>query len=128
MPVTTVLFDLGNTLFHFDHAFAAAVLTRHGFTANAGDVAAAEYHGKRAIDAQMRARRVGTDATRHHPYVEAILEALGAPPELWAPVSSELREENVRNSLWRVVHDDTPDVLAALRARGFRLGVVSNAD
>jgi len=126
--ISTVLFDLGNTLFHFDHAFAAAVITRHGRAVSAADVATAEYHGKRAIDAQMRARRTGTDATRHQPYVEAILDGLGVPPAAWPHIAAELRDENTRNSLWRVVHADTPAVLAALRQRGFRLGVVSNAD
>jgi putative hydrolase of the HAD superfamily len=128
MRVTTVLFDLGNTLFHFDHAFAAALITRHGFAVTAADVASAEYHGKRAVDAQMRARRIGTDATRQRPYVSATLEGLGVPAESWTRISDALQEENARNSLWRVVHADTPEVLATLRARGFRLGVVSNAD
>jgi len=126
--VSTVLFDLGNTLFHFDHGFAAAVICRHGCTVDAAAVAAAEYHGKHAIDAQMRARRTGTDATRQLPYVEAILDALGVPAAAWPRITSELQDENRRDSLWRVVHDDTPAVLTALRRRGFRLGVVSNAD
>ena len=43
-------------------------------------------------------------------------------------IGDELRAENARATIWCVMHDDTPDVLAALRARGYTLGVVSNAD
>ena len=126
--VNTILFDLGNTLSHLDHSFVAEVITRHGRAVHAGEVAAAEYRGKAAVDAQMRARRAGTDATRHRPYFDAILHTLGVQAEVWPAIAADLQAENARASLWRVIHDDTPSVLAALRARGYQLGVVSNAD
>jgi putative hydrolase of the HAD superfamily len=126
--VTTVLFDLGNTLSHLDHAFVADVITQHGRAVDAGAVAAAEYRGKVAVDAQMRARRAGTDATRHRPYFDAMLHTLDVPPEVWPAIAAALQAENARASLWRVIHDETPSVLAELRARGYQLGVVSNAD
>lgn len=126
--IATVLFDLGNTISHLDHAFVAQVITRHGRAVETAEFAAAEYRGKAAIDAQMRARRFGTDATRQRPYFDSILESLNVAPEAWPSIGAELQEENTRSSLWRIIHDDTPSVLGALRARGFQLGVVSNAD
>jgi putative hydrolase of the HAD superfamily len=128
MPVTTVLFDLGNTLFHLDHAFIAATISAQGHPVAAAEVAAAEYHGKASVDADIRARRMGTDATRQLPYFETILDVLGVPAAARPAVAAALREENTRNSLWRVIHDDTPAVLSELRARGYALGIVSNAD
>jgi putative hydrolase of the HAD superfamily len=126
--VSTVLFDLGNTLRHLDHAFVATVITRHDRPVEALEMARAEYHGKAAVDAQLRARRTGTDATRQQPYFDAIMDALGIAAAARAAIEADLREENTRDILWRVMHDDTPSVLATLRARGYTLGVVSNAD
>jgi putative hydrolase of the HAD superfamily len=126
--VTTVLFDLGNTLHHLDHAFIAEVLTRHGHPTDAHAVAVAEYRGKAAVDATFRARRGGDDASRVVPYFETIMAALGIAPAAVEPVGAALRAENERRCLWRVLREDTPAVLAELRRRGYRLGIVSNAD
>jgi len=126
--ITSVLFDLGNTLHHLDHAYIAEVIGRHADPVRAADVAAAEYHGKAAVDAHLRSRRMGTDATRQRPYFDAMLAALAVPEHAWRAIDTDLRAENDRSSIWRVIHPDTPEVLAALRARGYTLGVVSNAD
>lgn len=123
-----VLFDVGNTLHHLDHAWIAACVTAHGYPVAARDVAVAEYRGKAAVDALFRARRAGTDATRAPSYLDVILAALGVPEAARPALAADLQAENARASLWRVMHDDTPEVLAALRARGLRLAVVSNAD
>jgi putative hydrolase of the HAD superfamily len=129
MPqISTVLFDLGNTLRHLDHAFIAEVISQHAHAVRADDVAAAEYRGKAAVDAAFRARRIGNDASRQAPYFETILGALGVAQTAWAAIAAALRDENTRDCLWRIMHDDTPAVLAELRARGYTLGVVSNAD
>jgi putative hydrolase of the HAD superfamily len=125
---TTILFDVGNTLHHLDHARVAAVIRRHAHAVDAAAVAAAEYQGKAAVDASFRARRIGTDATRQRPYFDAIMEALQVDAAAWPAISEELRSENARSTIWCVMLDDTPDVLSALRARGYTLGVVSNAD
>ncbi len=126
--ITTVLFDLGNTLLHLDHAFIAATIAAQGHPVSAVEVATAEYQGKVAVDAAFRARRVGTDASRQPSYFETILDVLGVPTAARPAIAAALREENIRDSLWRIIHDDTPAVLAALRARGYTLGIVSNAD
>jgi putative hydrolase of the HAD superfamily len=127
-PVRTVLFDLGNTLRHLDHAFVAGVISRHARAVPADEFARAEYHGKAAVDAQFRARRAGTDATRQRPYFEAIMDALGIGDEVRPAIRADLEAENTRDTLWRVMHADTPAVLDELRRRGYILGVVSNAD
>ena len=43
-------------------------------------------------------------------------------------VVAELEAEHARENLWRVAAPGARDALAALRARGLRLAVVSNAD
>ncbi len=126
--VRAVLFDVGNTLHHIDHGWIAACLARHGHPATAHQVAVSEYRAKAAIDALFRRRAAGTDASRQVPYVEIILATLDVPAALREAVAADIVAENRRAALWRVMHDDTPDVLAALRARGLALAVVSNAD
>jgi putative hydrolase of the HAD superfamily len=123
-----IVFDVGNTLHHVDHAWVADCITRHGHATNTREVQIAEYRAKAAIDALFRAADAGNDATRQRSYLEVVLETLDVPRAAQAPIAAALRAENERLSLWRVQHDDTPDVLAALRARGLTLGVVSNAD
>jgi putative hydrolase of the HAD superfamily len=124
-----VLFDLGNTLHHLDHAWIAACISATGHPTTARQVHEAEYLGKAAVDARFRARTdPGSDASRQTDYVGIILHALAVPVEQRPAITAALHEENRQRSLWRVMHDDTPAVLAALRARGLQLAVVSNAD
>ncbi|MFN8545572.1 MAG: HAD family hydrolase [Candidatus Binatia bacterium] len=126
--MSTVLFDVGNTLHHLDHAFIATVVTRAGHPTTAGAVAHGEYAAKAAVDEMFRARAGGADGGRQLSYFEVALVAAGVPEAALADVMAALVAENARRSLWRVLHADTADVLAALVARGFSLGVVSNAD
>jgi putative hydrolase of the HAD superfamily len=126
--VSTVLFDAGNTLAHLDHALIAERTARHWQPVGVRQVAVAEYAAKAAVDEWFRARSAGTDSARLAGYYEVILDALGVPPEAARRIVAELHEENQRESIWRVVPADAPEVLAELGRRGFVLGVVSNAD
>jgi len=124
-----ILFDLGNTLHHLDHAWIADCLSAHGQVTSARQVQEAEYLGKADVDARFRHRAdPGNDSSRQTDYVGIILNALGVPVERRPAIADALHAENRRASLWRVMHEDTPEVLAALRARGLQLAVVSNAD
>ena len=126
--ISAVVFDVGNTLHHIDHAFIAATIEQHGFRASEHDVAVAEYRAKAAVDEQFRARAGGVDAGRRLSYFETILETLNVPSSAFESITSALHAEDQSQSLWRVMRPDTPDVLAELCRRGYRLAVVSNAD
>jgi putative hydrolase of the HAD superfamily len=126
--VSTVLFDVGNTLRHLDHAYVAAVISHHARPVETLEFARAEYRGKAAVDAELRGRRIGTDSTRQRPYLDAIMDALEVAEAVRPQIDADLRAEDARETLWRVIHHDTPAVLATLCARGYTLGVVSNAD
>jgi len=128
MPLRAILFDVGNTLHHLDHAWIAGCVSAHGHRVDAHDVAVAEYRGKAMVDARFRAAAAEDDASRARSYIAVILDALAVPAAAQAPVTAALDAENARASLWRVLQADTAAVLAALRARGLRLAVVSNAD
>src|SRR5947207_2939436 len=61
-------------------------------------------------------------------YFAMVLRGLGIPPPEIPSLLETLRAHNQEDCLWRVLEPDTPEVLDALRARGFVLGVISNAD
>ncbi len=126
--ISAVVFDVGNTLHHIDHAYIAATIEQHGVPATEHQVAVAEYRAKAAVDEHFRASTGGVDAGRHVAYFETLLATLDVPENMFASITGALQAENQRRSLWRVMRPDTPDVLAELRRRGFTLAVVSNAD
>ena len=126
--VSTIVFDVGNTLHHLDHAFIAANVTRHSHAVTARDVALAEYAAKAGVDADFRTRVAGVDATRRFSYFETLLAALDVRREAFEAIGAALKAEDQRASLWRVMEPDTPAVIATLRQRGYQLAVVSNAD
>ena len=126
--ISAVVFDVGNTLHHLDHAYIAATIEQQGLHTTAHEVAMAEYRAKAVVDEQFRARAGGGDAGRRLSYFETLLEAAGVPRSAFASITEALHAEDQRRSLWRVMHPETPDVLAELRHRGFTLAVVSNAD
>ncbi|MBI3782007.1 MAG: HAD family hydrolase [Deltaproteobacteria bacterium] len=126
--VTTVLFDVGNTLQHLDHAFIAARICERSHKVGVGDVMTAELAAKRAIDALFHGNNGGNDTTRQRGYFETIMDTLSVPAEAAARVVEDLHAENAQRMLWRVMHPETPRVLSELRDRGFKLGVVSNSD
>jgi HAD superfamily hydrolase (TIGR01509 family) len=126
--VSTILFDVGNTLHHLDYALIAEIVGRHGHSTTAHAVCLAEYAAKAAVDEQFRARRAGKDHDRRFSYFGVILDQLAVPDMAREPIIADLKAEDLGESLWRVMHADTPKVIAELRRRGFTLGVVSNAD
>src|SRR5205823_5408102 len=98
--VSTILFDVGNTLHHLDHAFIGDAVTRHSHRVEPHDVAVAECVAKAAVDELFRARRAGGDAGRRVAYFETILAALQVPARAIAVIVADLHAEDARASLW----------------------------
>jgi putative hydrolase of the HAD superfamily len=121
---------------HLDYAAIAAAIGRHASRVSALAVREAEYEAKASVDRRLRAESPRSlegllfrgDAPERPSYFGTICHALGVPEESIDAVVAELEELNRKDCLWRVVEPDTAEVLAALGARGYRLGVVSNSD
>ena len=125
--IRAVFFDCGNTLLHLDYPFVARLLAEHRCATTPQGIRLAEYAARAAIDRELaRARR--SDAGTRAPYFGTVLARLKVPPARRGPIIAALEAHNRERCLWRVAEPDTPAVLAALRARGFLLGVISNAD
>jgi HAD superfamily hydrolase (TIGR01509 family) len=123
-----VLFDAGGTLIRLDYAFMRTCAGAAHLTDAA--LARGEAAVRREID--RRAAQTGgprdRDADRVAGYFHAVLECAGLERAAAEAVAPALAAEHARSNLWRVPMAGAAQALAALRARGFRVGVVSNAD
>lgn len=128
MPLETVFLDAGGVLVYPNWTRVADGLIRHGVRADPAKLAAAEPLAKRKLDVQ-RTIDATDDASRGWLYFNLVLEAAGVPrsPATDAALT-ELHAFHMTNNLWEHVPDVVPAALAALRAAGLRLVVVSNAN
>jgi HAD superfamily hydrolase (TIGR01549 family) len=128
--LAAVLFDLGGVLVHLDYEAIAAIAAEIGIALDARALPRAEGHARRAIDRRAGAlgEAPGTDATRVPDYFDDLLAGAGVAVRERAQLVPRLRAHHAERNLWRVPFADAAATLAALRAAGLRLAVVSNAD
>ena len=130
LDVDAVLFDAGGTLLRLDYAFMRACAQRRNHAIDDAALARGEAVVRREID-RREAQTGGTrerDADRVALYFGAVLESAGVASAAAAAAAEEIAAEHSRANMWRVAIPGAAEVLTALRARGFRVGVVSNAD
>ena len=126
--VDTVFLDAGGVLCHPSWTRVADALVRHGAVVTASALAAAEQQATRNID---DATVVGTtdDRSRGWLYFNFVLQHAGVEQNDGTDAAlAELREYHRNDNLWEHVEPDVAPALAALRGRGLRLVVVSNAN
>jgi HAD superfamily hydrolase (TIGR01549 family) len=123
-----ILFDAGNTLVWLDHDFILGALRDAGVHTTSEALLAAEYDAKRLMDELVRAGTGGTDDTRARLYFAEVFRRIGLEDARFPQVAAALYERHAERNLWCTVHERTAGTLAELRRRGYRLGVVSNAD
>jgi putative hydrolase of the HAD superfamily len=85
-----------------------------------------EAFARREIHRQVAAGGRVSDAWRD--YFHLILGHADVPVAEQAPMIDALWEAHQRFGLWTVPIDGAPDIVAGLKQRGLRLGVVSNAE
>jgi HAD superfamily hydrolase (TIGR01509 family) len=125
-PPQVLLLDAGNTLVYLDHAALAAAAGTAGVAVVAEALRAAEAVAKRRYEASMRegvSHAAGWDL-----HMQALFEAAGVESAQASRAVAAAARERARFNLWRRVPDGLPDKLARARARGLRLGVVSNSE
>jgi len=123
-----ILFDAGGTLVHLDYVFLAQQLRSAGIQVSPRAIRRAEYAARAEIDQRVLKIVQDTDEMRRRPYFAVLLEELGVSADVVTPLLEQLDAAHAQDNLWRVMMPSTPGVLTALRDRGFRLGVISNAD
>ena len=130
VEIDAVLFDAGGTLIRLDHGFIAQRAAARGITLSLDALARAEARARHDVDARAE-RESGVqdrDADRIHGYFGGVLSYAGVDAPDLPALAEELVVEQARANLWRVPLPGAAEALRGLRQRGFRTGVVSNAD
>ena len=125
-PVTAVLLDAGGVLLDLDYAFLARRLAGHGVEAPLSALAHAESIARTEIDRRVRGGGRGSEAWRD--YFRILLRQVGTPEREVEGIIDVLRDVHQRSGLWTRAIDGAPATVRALQERGYRLGVVSNAE
>jgi REG-2-like HAD superfamily hydrolase len=123
-----VIFDVGNTLLWLDHPFIVSLLRDYGVETTADELIAAEYGAKLLLDELVRGGNGGDDASRGRIFFAEVFRRLGIPAERFPAIAQRLYTRHAERNLWCTVRERTTETLDELRRRGYRLGVISNAD
>ena len=128
MPIHTVFLDAGGVLVNPNWARVSETLDRHGVIVSATTLAAAEPRAKKQLDTGETIQATN-DQQRGWTYFNLVLTEVGIPlSDTTAAALAELHAYHQTHNLWETVPDEVRPALAALRARGFRLVVLSNAN
>ncbi len=123
--VEALLFDAGGTLIHVDGERVCAA-ARAPFSPRR--FAEAEAAATSAAGDWIRRHPESTDAERMPLFLGELLRALGVPGEEREGAALRIVREHRRSNLWSAATPGARETLAALKGRGYRLGVISNAD
>jgi len=123
--ITTLFFDVGNTLTYVDLAAVLRPLTKRGVQATEAQYRAASVEARRAMDRLCASsQQVNADAEYWKLFLGGFLESVGVQdPEITTEMAFEWR--SARN--WTRIAPGTTDVLDKLSKR-YELGVISNSD
>src|SRR4051794_23113947 len=128
MPIQTVFLDAGGVLVNPNWTRVSDTLRRHGVVVAAATLAAVEPHAKRRLDTGD-AIAATTDQQRGWTYFNLVLTEAGVSlSDTTAVALAELHAYHQTYNLWETVPDEVRPALAALRALGLRLVVLSNAN
>lgn len=123
--ITTVLFDVGNTLTYVDLEAVLRPLTKRGVKASEAQYRVASIQARRAMDRLCASgQQANPDAQYWKLFLGGFLESLGVhDPEIEKEMALEWR--SARN--WTRIAPGTTEVLDRLSKR-YELGVISNSD
>jgi putative hydrolase of the HAD superfamily len=128
VPIQTVFLDAGGVLVNPNWSRVSKTLAGHGVFVSAAALTAAEPHAKKRLDTGPTIHATN-DQQRGWTYFNLVLEAAAVPlSDATAAALAELHTYHQELNLWESVPEDVLPSLAALRARGLQLVVLSNAN
>src|SRR3954462_8979412 len=128
MPIQTVFLDAGGVLVNPNWRRGREAPARHGVSVPAERMAQAEPRAKKRLD-NGDTIRATNDQKRGWTYFNLVLTEAGvALSDATAAALAELHTYHQTHNLWETVPDEVLPSLAALRASGRRLVVLSNAN
>jgi putative hydrolase of the HAD superfamily len=128
MRIQTVFLDAGGVLVNPNWSRVSDALGRHGVGVSSARLADAEPRAKKRLD-NGDTIQATTDQQRGWTYFNLVLTEAGvALGDATAAALDELHTYHQTYNLWETVPDEVLPSLAALRAAGLRLVVLSNAN
>jgi HAD superfamily hydrolase (TIGR01509 family) len=128
VTIQTVFLDAGGVLVNPNWSRVSDALGRHGVMVSADALASAEPRAKKRLDTGDTIQATN-DQQRGWTYFNLVLTEAGvALSDATAAALAELQVYHQTHNLWETVPDEVLPALAALRAKGFRLVVLSNAN
>jgi len=128
VPIQTVFLDAGGVLVNPNWSRVSDALGRHGVTVSSARLADAEPRAKKRLDTGETIQAT-TDQQRGWTYFNLVLTEAGVTlGDDTAAALDELQTYHQTHNLWETVPDEVLPSLAALRAAGLRLVVLSNAN
>jgi putative hydrolase of the HAD superfamily len=128
VPIQTVFLDAGGVLVNPNWVRVSAALAEHGVAVSAAALAGAEPRAKKRLDTGETIQATN-DAQRGWTYFNLVLNEAGVPLSAGTDAAlAQLHAYHREFNVWETMPDEVRPALAALRARGFRLAVVSNAN
>lgn len=125
--VQAVLLDAGGVLLDLDYAYVRRLVeAQHQGVAPEEQLALAESLARREIHRTVLAGGSGGEAWRD--YFRILLHRVGVPVERLEAIIDSLWSAHQQVGLWTAPCDGAPETLLELKQRGYRLGVVSNAE
>ena len=124
--VDSVLLDAGGVLLDLDYAYLRRLLKAHEYVATEQELARQEAIARVQINRHVADGGTVADAWRD--YFHAILGGSGVPADARDSIIDSLRQAHERVGLWTVAIEEGPATVARLKADGYRIGVVSNAE
>jgi len=128
MALETVFLDAGGVLIYPNWWRVSSALAKYGVEVSPKALIAADPRARRELD-DMGVVGGTTDASRGWLFFDLVLSHAGiARSDQTAEALADLHEYHRASNLWEYVPSNVAPALEALRARGLRLVVVSNAN
>jgi len=131
--VELLCLDAGNTVVFLDHTRLARIAGEHGFATTADALVRAEGEAKVALEEKREHHvawsRAHVQAARGWAaWFATLLHAAGLPLDRVPAMLDAMWPEHASRNLWSLVPEGLVDALAAVRATGVRVAVVSNSE
>lgn len=127
MKYDTIFFDIGNTLYFYNYDFLCELLADR-FEIDVGGVELADAHRR----AQISVIKGGIEGLTHAELWDRTylkwFELTGIDNEKARSIIDSIRSHPFRHLFWAHMEEGTREMLDWFRERGFKLGVISNAE
>lgn len=126
--IRAVFLDAGGTIIHLDAPYILEVLAQQGLERDAAAFARAERAARTAIAQLVSSGQPTDDRSRWRIFAHTLLAELGCDDIVASAVRTAVAAHNQAGRLWSRTVEGTAEVLAALRAAGYHVAVVSNSN